>query len=56
MVAMVPDGVSQVEVTGVSGSTSAVEVVNNVADDTTQANVVGLRYTMPDGKGVASGR
>ena len=53
VVAMVPDGVAKVEVTGADGSTGTVEVVNNVADDTTQADVKEYRYTMPDGKVVA---
>lgn len=53
VVAMVPDGVTKVEVTGADGSTGAVEVVNNVADDTSQTNVKEYRYTMPDGEVVS---
>jgi hypothetical protein len=53
VVAMVPDGVAKVEVMGADGSTGTVEVVNNVADDTTQADVKEYRYTMPDGKVVS---
>jgi hypothetical protein len=53
VVAMVPDGVPKVEVTGADGSTGTVEVVNNVANDTTQADVKEYRYTMPDGKVVS---
>lgn len=52
VVAMVPDGVSKVEVTGIDGSTAAVEVANNVAA-TTEAGVKEFRYTMPDGKVVS---
>lgn len=50
VVAMVPDGVTKIEVTGADGPRSTIEVTNNVADDTTQANVKEYRYTMPDGK------
>jgi hypothetical protein len=50
VVAMVPDGVAKVEVTGADGSTDTVKVVNNVADDTTQADVQEYRYMLPDGK------
>lgn len=53
VVAMVPDGVAKVEVTGADGSTGVVEVVNNVADDTAQADVKEYRYTMPDGEVVS---
>jgi hypothetical protein len=52
VVALVPDGVSKVEVTGVDGSTTDVEVANNVAA-TTEAGVKEFRYTMPDGKVVS---
>jgi hypothetical protein len=50
VVAMVPNGVSKIEVTSANGSTSTVDVANNMADDTTQTNVKEYRYTMPDGK------
>lgn len=53
VVAMVPDGVSKLEVTGANGSTRTVEVKNNVADETTQTNVKEVHYTMPDGKVMA---
>lgn len=53
VVAMVPDGVAKVEVTGADGSTGTFSVVNNVADDTTQADVREYRYTLPDGKVVS---
>ena len=49
VVAMVPDGVSKVEVTGVDGSTTGVEVTNNVAV-TNEAGVKEFRYMMPDGQ------
>ncbi len=48
VVAMVPDGVSKVEVTGADGSTSTATVVNNVTADA-QSNVKEFRYTMPNG-------
>lgn len=48
VVAMVPDGVPKVEVTGADGSTSTATVVNNVTADT-QSNVKEFRYTMPNG-------
>ena len=54
VVAMVPDGVSKVEVTGVDGSTTGVEVTNNVAA-TSGAGVKEFSYTMPDGDVVSHG-
>jgi hypothetical protein len=49
VVAMVPDGVTKVEVTSTTGSISTAAVVNNVTDDATQSNVEEFRYTMPNG-------
>lgn len=48
VVAMVPDGVAEVQVTGVDGSTTGVDVTNNVAA-TSGADVKEFSYTMPDG-------
>lgn len=50
--AMVPDGVSQVEVTAGDGSTTAVTVTNNVAV-ATETGVKAFRYTLPDGRVVS---
>jgi hypothetical protein len=51
VVAMVPDGVSKLEVRSASGATSTVAVVNNVADYVTQtSNLQEYRYTLPDGR------
>jgi hypothetical protein len=49
VVALVPDGVPTVEVTSAAGSTSTVEVVNNVAAYAA-TGVKELRYTLPDGR------
>lgn len=49
VVTLVPDGVPTVQVTGADGSTSTVEVTNNVAAYAA-ASVKELRYTLPDGK------
>lgn len=48
VLAMVPDGVSTVEVVNGEGTANTVEVVNNVADYTT-ASVKELRYALPNG-------
>lgn len=53
VVAMVPDGVSKVEVTNADGAVTSVTVAHNMADDTAQANVKEYRYTMPDGRVVS---
>jgi hypothetical protein len=48
--AMVPDGVSKIEVTAASGATSTVAVVHNVAIASVQGGAKEFRYTMPDGR------
>ena len=55
VVAMVPNGVSAIEVVAANGATNVVHVVNNVADYTGQTGVKEYRYTMPNGRVVSQG-